>query len=479
MKSEKTVAIVGRPNVGKSALFNRLAGRNISIVHDKPGVTRDRITATCRRLGEPFTLIDTGGIGSESEDDFQDRTTFEAEIAIASADLILFVVDAREALTPPDQTLANVLRKSGNPVVLVANKVDTPKQQLDDSAFASLGFAESCNTSAEHNRGMEQLGAIIKDKLKLGERDEEEEANYPLKVALVGRPNVGKSSLINAIIEDERSIVSDVAGTTRDSIDVPFTFMEKDYLLIDTAGIRRRRGRAGDIEQFSISRAEKSIERSDICLLVIDAAQGVSAQDRKIARSIQNLKKPCIVILNKFDLYHPGASFSDRWEVLEDETARELVFLDYAPMVATSATKGSFLKKIFQAIRKVEEGAAKPLSTGELNRILQEALKRNPPPTKGGRRFNLLYAVANRAKTSYELPIPVASFILFGNRVKLIKDDYLRYLENKIRDEHPYTGLPISFSLKGKEPYEKRGLAVKTARGAKKFKGFKKGNKPA
>ena len=303
------VAIVGRPNVGKSAIFNCIAKRRIAIVHDQPGVTRDRIATECKRSqGISFELTDTGGIGAILDDGFGEQVRIEADIAIESADLILFVVDVQTGIHPVDRELANVLRNSGAAIVLLANKVDTPKQEPDAAEFVALGFENQVNTSAAHGRHFDRLENLIQTELnELGieNYDEEKDGPPPVKIAIVGRPNVGKSSLINALMNDKRSIVSDVAGTTRDAVDVPYTRDAKEYILIDTAGIRKRNKRDTSVEVFSVMRSEKSIRRADLCLLVIDAVSGVTSQDRRIARMVIDAHKPCIVLLNKFDLYHP------------------------------------------------------------------------------------------------------------------------------------------------------------------------------
>lgn len=460
LHDQRTVAIVGRPNVGKSALFNRLAGMRIAIVHDMPGVTRDRIIAECRKVDPPFQIMDTGGIGAALVDvDFTEQVQTEAEIAVEAAEVILFVVDAKEGITPVDSQLAQFLRKSGKTIILAVNKVDNDKQRGVESDFVSLGFGDSFAVSAEHGIGVNNLAKALNASLPEIEETEEPTTDLtvdkPLKIAICGRPNVGKSSLVNAIIEDERTIVSDVAGTTRDSVDVPYERQGNSYLLIDTAGIRRRRGRADTVESFSIARAESSIRRADLCALVVDAANGITAQDRKIARLVQKERKPCIVVLNKFDLYHPDGNFKDRWELLKEEAGRELFFLDYAPFVTTSAKEGHYLKKMFQAIERVYQGAQVKLGTGELNRVLREAIQKNPPPAKGARRFNLLYAIWKKWRGDDAPAIPSPHFVLFGNRANLLNNNYERYLENQIRKQMPFEGLPVTFEIRGKESRKK------------------------
>jgi len=447
------IAIVGRPNVGKSAIFNRLAGRRISIVHDEPGVTRDRIAAECRRGRLPYELTDTGGIGAALDDGFAEQIRAEADVAIGSADLILFVVDAREGVHPVDRELASVLRRADAPVVVLANKVDTAKTDADAAEFASLGFERQLEVSAAHGRHFDQLDSLIQRELaemkrdSPGEKGEKPEAP-PVKIAVVGRPNVGKSSLVNAILEDERSIVSEVAGTTRDAVDVPYRRNDRDYTLIDTAGIRKRTRRDTSVEVFSSMRSERSIRRADLCLLVIDASSGVVSQDRRIAKMVLDESKPCIVLLNKFDLYHPDADFRDRIAQFREELGDDLFFLPYAPKVAISARHSEHLGKIFTAIESVIEAAAHPISTGVLNRLLQHAIESNPPPVRQRRRLKLLYATQKREDRPR--PIPVPEYLLFVNQANLLTRTYERFLENKIREEFPMEGLPFVFRVRSR-----------------------------
>ncbi len=455
VKTKPRVAIVGRPNVGKSAIFNRLAGRRISIVHDQPGVTRDRIATDCNRARVPYELTDTGGIGALLDDGFAEQVRTEADIAIASADLILFVVDAREGIHPIDQSLASVLRKSGTPVMLLVNKVDTVKTDSDADAFAMMGFEVQVNISAAHGRNFGDLEETIAGKLSeiasdYPEGDDPEgQGDRPIQIAIMGRPNVGKSSLINAILNDERTIVSNVAGTTRDSIDVPYERDGVAYTLIDTAGIRKRGKRDTSVEAFSVMRSERSIRRADLCLLVIDASSGVVTQDRRIAKLILDEHKPCVIILNKFDLYHPDARFTDRIESFREELGDDLFFLPYAPRLAVSAKKRSYLGKIFKAITDVTEAAQDPISTGVLNRLMRAAIERTPAPSKQGKRLKLLYATQKREDRPG--PIPVPEYLLFVNYANLLSRTYERFLENQIRKEYPMEGLPFVFRVKSRQ----------------------------
>tara|TARA_R110002096_G_scaffold4501_50_gene21381 strand:- start:1084 stop:2472 length:1389 start_codon:yes stop_codon:yes gene_type:complete len=450
------VAIVGRPNVGKSAIFNRLAGRRIAIVHDQPGVTRDRITAECTKSPIPFEVIDTGGIGAILDDGFGEQVRAEADIAIHSADLILFVVDGQSGIHPVDSDLAKVLRKAHVEVVLAVNKVDDRKHENAVTDFAGLGFDQPFAVSAEHGRNMDGLIRHLGQQLieqfgkpeTVEDSEEKDEEIPPVSIAMVGRPNVGKSSLINAILNDERTIVSDVAGTTRDSVDIPYERGGTHYNLIDTAGIRRRTKQDSSVEIFSVMRSERSIRRADLCLLVIDASTGVTAMDRKIARKILEDHKPCIVILNKFDLYHPDGSKSARLEELREHVETELFFLHYAPLVFVSAKKGQYLNKIFGGIEQVCRASSAHIGTGELNRTLKNAIEKNPAPVRKNRRLNLLYATTKRSDRPRAISPP--SFLLFVNHAELLTRTYERYLENTLRDALDLSGLPIDFQVRSR-----------------------------
>ena len=454
----RTAAIVGRPNVGKSALFNRFAGRRISIVHDQPGVTRDRIAADCNLVGAPFTVVDTGGIGSNPDDTFSDAIEQEADLAMEAAELIVFVVDAHEGLTPVDQRLAEYLRKADKPVFVVANKVDDQKHRGFADEFASLGFADFFAVSATHNHGIMKLVAAVSETLPAADPDADTaSAGAPIRITLVGRPNVGKSSMVNALLEDDRTIVSEVAGTTRDAVDVPFSHGGTDYVFIDTAGLRARNKQDSTIEIFSGMRSKASIKRADICALIVDAAQGATSQDRKIAGLIGEANKPCFIVANKFDLYHPDAPKSDRLAALQEDIAEGLFFIPYAPVVAASAKTGESVRRLFFGIEQVRKAAWEGLNTGALNRLMQEALAKNPPPAgKSGKRFKLLYATMAKVPDPTR-PVPVADFILFCNQEKLLPQSYLRYLEHSIRKQCAYTGIPIRFVFREREARGKRG----------------------
>jgi GTP-binding protein len=458
------VAIVGRPNVGKSALFNRLAGRQISIVHDQPGITRDRLVAQSDpRYGEPFEIIDTGGIGSDADGGFSARVQLEAGIALDTADVILLVVDGRAGLTPVDETLAARMRRAAKPVILVVNKIDQDMHAPLEAEFARLGFKEVLGVSAAHGRGLAELAEAISFHLRGvrpeddGSADETPAPDAGPRLALVGRPNVGKSSLTNAILGQERTIVSEVAGTTRDAVDVRCVFNKRPYVLIDTAGIRHRGKRDNSAEIFSVMRSESSIKRADLCILVLDASAGVTAQDRQIAGLIQRANKPCVVAVNKWDLLEPPEDsrqgireFREEW--LANAQA-ELFFLTEVPLVSLSALRGEQVARLFTGIEKVRRAAAQKIGTGPLNRLLQSAIETQPPPMRMNRRFKLLYATQIEEKAGS--PIPAPAFLLFVNDPALLLDSYRRYLEGKLREAFPFPGLPIRWKMRGREAKDK------------------------
>ncbi len=452
------IAIVGRPNVGKSALFNRLASRRIAIVHDRPGVTRDRIGAPCALSENNCELIDTGGIAAAAEDPFSDAVTIEARIAMETSDLILFVVDAREGINPIDEMVASLLRKASPEVILVLNKADHEAQDAASGDFARLGFGGGFPVSAEHGRG---IGEMVDEmdhhlsEIQARELEENENLSEGLKIAVVGKPNAGKSSLVNALLRDDRTIVSDVAGTTRDAVDIPYIWEEERHILIDTAGLRPRSRMDDSVEVFSAMRTERSIRRADLCLLVVDLAEGVSAMDRKIAQLIQKEQKPCLIIANKYDLYHPDAQKKARLEEATEHLRTELFFLSYAPFICVSARKGEAIQHIFKEIKKIRDGAQTIISTGKLNRLFQEAFIRNPPPEhrRHRKRMKLFYATT-AVNDRYQV-IPVPEYILFVNDKKYAVESYSNYLVNFVKDKHPTPGLPIPLSFRSRSQKDK------------------------
>ena len=444
----RNVAIVGRPNVGKSALFNRLAGRKISIVHDQPGVTRDRITAICRLGAAPFEIVDTGGIGADPDPDFARATQEAAEIAIESSDVVLLVVDGQDGATPLDLELADKLRSSCRPTILVVNKVDAPEHDAFPADFARLGFLQTLGVSAAHGRGVSDLVEAIEDLLP-ATKDDYAPLEAP-RLAFVGRPNVGKSSLINQILDNRRAIVSHIPGTTRDAVDIACERDGARFILCDTAGIRHRSKHNASVEVFSVMRAEDAIKRADLCVLVIDATSGVTAQDKKIAGLIQKARKAALVALNKWDLVSsPGQSDSELLRKHVGRAREKLFFLDYAPVVVLSARTGGKLRRLFMMIEKIRQHATRRTGTGELNRLLRAVMERQPPPLHGKRRFKLLYAtqLAPVSPTPFQVP----EFLLFVNDPRLLPENYMNFLQARLREKWEYPGLPILLRQRGRE----------------------------
>jgi len=475
------IAIVGRPNVGKSALFNRIVKKRIAIVHDQPGVTRDRVSVEAEWHGRPYTLVDTGGIGllrREKSDDVIVKAAFEqVEIAIESANVIILVVNVQEGVVPLDREVAARLRKSGKPVLVAVNKVDTYRSEGHANEFSRLGFEKIFPVSAIHGEGIENL---MDAAMALLPSDEAQVASdttaptgeageilspvtrhpSPLKLAIVGRPNVGKSSIINALTKSERVIVSPIPGTTRDAVDVPFEVetdgVRSKYILIDTAGMRKTRRVDDSIEFFSVQRSEESIVRSDITVLVIDAEAGITEQDKKIADVIVENRKACIVVINKWDLFDEEVR-----EAREEEIARrnvkkrtegqakplttlaqfaewvqkKLFFLDYAPVIFTSAKSGFHLDRLLEAVRYVAAQLQQKIPTAILNRTLRDAVDRRQPVSDQGHRLKFFYATQVRSSPP--------TFLLFVNRDELFSDQYKKYLAGELRAAFGYEGCPL------------------------------------
>ena len=451
------VAIVGRPNVGKSALFNRLAGRTIAIVHDQPGITRDRLAAPCNRGARPFLIWDTGGIGGAGETELTVQVRAAADAAMRESDVILFVVDAQHGLAPIDQDLASMLRKSRTPVVLVINKIDHPNHEALESDFARLNFPRLVPISAAHGRGMSELLETIEALLPKSAISNQQSAISPPPVALaiIGRPNAGKSSLINSILCDQRTIVSDIPGTTRDAVDIAYEREGEKYLLIDTAGMRARSKHSTSVEVFSVMRAERTIRRADLCVLVIDATSGVTSQDKRIAGLIQESRKPSLVVLNKWDLIKPARGAKAAMQELVATAREQLFFLDYAPVLIASAVTGENVTQLFDLIAQVRHAAGVRISTGVLNRMLRAAFDANPPPTIGTRRLKLFYAAQSKGDAGHAIDPP--KFILFVNQPKLLSDSYGRYIEGRIRNVQPYPGLPILLTCRARAEKPRSG----------------------
>lgn len=460
------IAIVGRPNVGKSALFNRIVGRRIAIVHDLPGVTRDRITAEAEWKGRAFTLIDTGGIGllrrEKAEDVIVNAALEQVGLAIESADVIIFVVNVQEGVVPLDREVAERLRRSGKPVLVAANKVDTQKVEDESAEFARLGFEKIFPVSAIHSKGIEALVSAAVASLPTDYLDPKPkpDLSHALKLAIVGRPNVGKSSIINALTRSERVVVSPIPGTTRDAVDVPFEVetdgIRESYVLIDTAGMRKARRVNESIEFFSVKRAEDSIARSDIVVLVLDADGGITEQDKKIGGKIIEEKKACIVVVNKWDLVDEAVRKAREEEIARrnQKKRREggeaplttlgefgqwvqehLFFLDYAPVIFTSAKSGFNLDRLLEAVRFVAAQMKQKIPTSILNRTLHDAVEQRQPVTSAGHRLKFFYA------TQVKQAPP--TFLLFVNRHGLFSDQYKKYLADQLRKAFGYEGCPI------------------------------------
>jgi GTP-binding protein len=445
------VAIVGRPNVGKSALFNRLIGRKIAIVHNQPGITRDRISAVCTRGAQPFLLWDTGGVGGAGESELSTQVRGAVEEAMRDSNALLFIVDAKDGLSPLDQELADTLRKSRKPVVLVINKIDTEKHEDLATDFASLGFSYSLSVSAAHGRGISELLETIDQLLPSPSHTEDRISNieHPVALAIVGRPNVGKSSLINSIVRSQRAIVSELPGTTRDAIDISYQRDGQEFLFIDTAGIRRRGKHSSSVEVFSVMRAERSIRRADLCILIVDLTMGVTAHDKRIAGLIQKAHKAALVVLNKWDLVRPKRTEKQTMAQLVEETRARIFFLDYAPVLIASALTGENIDKLFGLIENVRHAVRQRIGTGILNRLIRAAFAANPPPMISGRRLKLFYAAQASGKQDRELHPP--EFVLFVNDPRLLSETYRRYLEARIRKAQSYPGLPIILTCRPRQ----------------------------
>ncbi len=433
--SKPIVAVVGRPNVGKSTFFNKLAGKRISIVEDTPGVTRDRIYAESEWAGRTFTLIDTGGIEPYSKDVIIVQMREQAELAMETADVIVFILDGREGLTAADFEVANILRRANRPILVVVNKIDTKKMEDHIFEFYNLGLGEPLPISAQQGLG---LGDLLDRLVQLFPEDKsgvEDEDN--LKIAVVGKPNVGKSTLINRLLGEERVIVSDIPGTTRDAIDTPFRYHGEEYILIDTAGIRRKSRITENIEKYSVIRSFTGIERSDVCLLLIDAQVGVTEQDTKIAGYAHEEGKASIIIVNKWDILDKDSKTMDRFR---REIRDKLSFIAYAPILFISAKTGQRVHRIMELVKFVSNQHTMRISTGMINEVIGEAVLLNQPPSDKGKRLNILYCT--------QISVKPPTFILFVNDAELMHFSYQRYLENQIRKSFGFEGTPIRFIIR-------------------------------
>jgi len=453
-KPKPIVALVGRPNVGKSTLYNRLVGRREAIVEDVPGTTRDRLYGEAEWTGVPFIVVDTGGIEpmkkrsgrNESIKDplaaaskgFVAEIRSQAELAIGEADVIVFLVDTRDGLTAADEEVAALLRSTDKPVILVANKADNAERRLGALEFYELGLGEPYPISAYHGTGTGDLLDVIVSKLpKTDIIDEDDDTP---RIAIVGRPNVGKSSLLNALLGEERAIVSDIAGTTRDAVDTRLSWDGQDVILVDSAGIRRRGHIERGIEKYSVMRALRAIGRADVVLLVLDVTEGVTAQDAHIGGYILNEGRSLIIVANKWDAIKKDTHTMAEYNKL---LRRELKFLDYVPVLYVSALTHQRVNQIIPTALRVKAEREQRISTGELNRLLQDAIAKAPPKTFRGRRSRFYYAT----QASVDPP----TFVFFVNDPKAIHFTYMRYLENQLRERYAYEGTPLRLKLRGKD----------------------------
>ena len=445
MKRKPIIAIVGRPNVGKSTLVNRLTGSRRSIVDDMPGVTRDRIYFDVEWQNKSFTVIDTGGIIPGDEDDIMLSIFDQARIACEEADKIVFIVDGKDGVTPIDYDIANILRKSEKPIFLAVNKLDNPASHMMLSDFYSLAIGEPVGISALHGSG--GVGDLLDLVTEDFERDDDltKKGTNTIKIAIVGRPNAGKSSIVNALLNQERVIVSDISGTTRDSIDSNISYKDRDFVIIDTAGIRKKSKVDYGVEKFAVDRAIRSIRECDVALLVIDATEGISDQDKKISSIITEAGKGLIIAVNKWDLIENKQS--NTINKFDKKLSNDIPFLEFAPKIYISAKTKQRLTSIFEKSEEVYEQATKRVSTGLLNKVVKELYSLNPPTSVKGKKLKILYAT--------QAGVQPPTFVLFTNNGDLLKDHYKKYIENKLREAFGFFGTPIRISVR--ERSEKEG----------------------
>lgn len=431
------VAIVGRPNVGKSTLFNKLVGDTVSIVKDEPGVTRDRLYRETEWLGREFILVDTGGLEPHTKDYIMSKVRQQAEVAIYEADIIVFLVDAKAGITALDEEVATVLRKTQKTVILAINKVDDfAIYEQNIYEFYGLGFSNIVAISAEHKKNIGDLLDEVVSEFELLENPEEEEG---LKIAVIGRPNVGKSSLVNRFLGEERMIVSEIAGTTRDAIDTKFEYNGNKYILIDTAGIRRKSKIEEDLEYYSVLRSIKAIKRADVCFMLLDSKEGITDQDKRIAGIAHEEKKPVIITVNKWDLIDKEEYSMKSYE----EEARTFIqFLNYAPFEFISALQGKRILKLIEKSEQIYGEYQKEISTGVLNQVFREALILNPPPTRKGRVLKINYIT--------QVSTAPPKFVMFANDPEIVHFSYIRYIENKLREAFGFYGSPIEIEVRQK-----------------------------
>jgi GTP-binding protein len=441
--SRPIVAVVGRPNVGKSTLFNTLAGERISIVQDTPGITRDRIYADVTWLNYSFTMIDTGGIEPDSKDIILSQMREQAQIAIDTADVIIFLVDVRTGLQDADSQVADMLRRSGKPVVLVVNKVDSfEKYEADVYEFYNLGIGDPFPISSLNKLGLgDMLDEVVKH---FPEGSEDIEEDHRPRIAIIGKPNVGKSSLINKLLGEDRLIVSDIAGTTRDAVDTEVTFQGKEYVFIDTAGLRRKNKVKEDLEHYMILRTVAAVERSDIAVLVIDATEGVTEQDAKIAGIAHDRGKAVIIAVNKWDAVEKDDKTIYRFT---EDVKQVLSFMPYAEILFISALSGQRLPKLFETIESVSESQNLRVGTGALNEIMSEAVAMQQPPNDKGKILRLYYIT--------QVAVKPPTFVIFVNDKELMHFSYTRYIENQIRKTFGFKGTPMKFIIRQRNEEEK------------------------
>ncbi|WP_105992752.1 MULTISPECIES: ribosome biogenesis GTPase Der [Staphylococcus] len=427
--TKPVIAIVGRPNVGKSTIFNRIVGERVSIVEDTPGVTRDRIYSSGEWLTHDFNIIDTGGI-ELSDAPFQTQIRAQAEVAIDEADVIIFMVNQREGLTQTDEMIAQMLYKTNKPVVLAVNKVDNPEMRADIYDFYALGFGEPFPISGSHGLGLgDLLDEVAKHFKEEGEDPYDEDT---IRLSLIGRPNVGKSSLVNAILGEDRVIVSNIAGTTRDAIDTEYSYEDQDYVLIDTAGMRKKGKVYESTEKYSVLRALKAIERSNVVLVVLDAEEGIIEQDKRVAGYAHEEGKAIVIVVNKWDTLEKDSKTMKKFQ---DEVRKNFQFLDYAPIAFVSAKEKQRLRTLFPLINEASQNHKKRVQSSTLNEVITDAISMNPTPTDKGRRLKVFYAT--------QVAIEPPTFVVFVNDEELMHFSYKRYLENQIRDAFGFEGTPI------------------------------------
>ena len=436
--AKPVVAVVGRPNVGKSTLFNKLIGQRLSIVEDTPGVTRDRIFAECEWRGRTFMLADTGGIEPKTDDVILAQMRTQAQLAIDQADVIILVTDLRSGVTANDQSVASMLQKSGKPVVLCVNKCDTPGEPpAEFYEFYNLGLGEPIGVSSVHGMGTgDLLDAVY---AYLPPATEEDEEHDTIKVAVIGRPNAGKSSLINCVAGEVRSIVSDIAGTTRDAIDTHIRNKYGDFIFIDTAGLRRKSKVDDAIEKYSVLRAQMAVERADVCVIMIDGTEGFTEQDSKVAGIAHEKGKACIIAVNKWDAVEKDDKTMDK---MRKELMEDFSFMPYAPFLFISAKTGQRVDRLFELIKFVSEQNSMRITTGMLNDVLAQATARVQPPTDKGKRLRIYYMT--QASTN------PPTFVFFVNRAELFHFSYQRYLENQLRETFGLEGTPVRFIIREK-----------------------------